>query len=228
MNIDLAIQSVAVAILPLIFAITLHEAAHGWVANKCGDKTALMLGRVTLNPMKHIDLIGTIILPIVLLFIGGFIFGWAKPVPVAWQNLRHPRRDMALVALAGPATNLLMALIWAGLAKCAILFLAGSSQPWLATTGQFLQAAASFGILINCILLVLNLLPVPPLDGSRIISSLLPPAAAHAYEKIEAFGIWILLGLLVLGVLSFILWPPVQLLVNWILNLFALPGVSLN
>ena len=205
MNTDVAIQSVAVAILPLIFAITLHEAAHGWVASKCGDKTALMLGRVTLNPVKHIDLIGTIILPIVLMFLGGFIFGWAKPVPVAWQNLRHPRRDMALVAVAGPAANLLMALVWAAIAKCATLYLAGNHQPWLATTGQFLQAAANFGILINCVLLVLNLLPVPPLDGSRVISSILPPGAAHAYEKIEPFGIWLLLGLLVLGLLSFIL-----------------------
>src|ERR1700733_1214653 len=101
MNTDSAIQSVAVAILPLIFAITLHEAAHGWVASKCGDKTALMLGRVTLNPLKHIDWLGTIILPVIMLFFSGFIFGWAKPVPVAWQNLKHPRRDMALVALAG-------------------------------------------------------------------------------------------------------------------------------
>ncbi len=222
MNTDSAIQAVSVAILPLIFAITLHEAAHGWVANKCGDKTALMLGRVTLNPLKHIDIIGTVVLPLVLLFIGGFIFGWAKPVPVAWQNLKHPRRDMALVALAGPAANLCMALAWAIIAKCTVLYLGGSQQPWLAATGQFLQAAASFGILINCVLLVLNLLPIPPLDGSRVISSLLPVKAAHVYEKIEAFGIWILLALLVFGVLSFILWPPIQWLVHGIIDLFGL------
>lgn len=221
MNTNLAIQSAVVAILPLIFAITLHEAAHGWIASKCGDKTALMLGRVTLNPLKHIDLIGTIILPLVLLFLGGFIFGWAKPVPVAWQNLRHPRRDMALVALAGPAANLAMAFAWAIIAKCT-LTLTGSSHVWMAATGQFLQAAANFGILINCVLLVLNLFPLPPLDGSRVISSILPPGAAHAYEKIEPFGIWILLALLVLGVFGRILWPPIQLLSGWIFNLFGL------
>src|SRR5258708_4575540 len=121
MNFDAAIQTVAVAIIPLIFAITLHEAAHGWVASKFGDKTALMLGRVTLNPMKHIDILGTIILPIAMLFLGGFIFGWAKPVPVAWQNLKNPRRDMALVAIAGPFTNLLMALLWGLVAKLSTL-----------------------------------------------------------------------------------------------------------
>ncbi len=222
MNLDQTVQSVAIAILPLIFAITLHEAAHGWVASKCGDKTALMMGRVTLNPVKHIDLIGTIILPIVLLFVGGFIFGWAKPVPVAWQNLRHPRRDMALVALSGPAANFLMALIWAAIAKIAALYLVGSHQVWIASAGQFFQAAGSFGIFINCVLLILNLLPIPPLDGSRVISSLLPPKAAHVYEQLEAYGIWILLALLVFGILGFILWPPIQALSHWILNLFNL------
>lgn len=218
MNPTSAIQTVAVAILPLIFAITLHEAAHGWVASKCGDKTALMLGRVTLNPAKHIDLIGTILLPVILMFLGGFVFGWAKPVPVAWQNLNHPRRDMALVALAGPATNLLMALIWALIAKGAV-YLVSAHSDWIAVTGQFLQAAANFGILINCILLVLNLLPIPPLDGSRVISSLLPPAAAHAYEKIEPYGIWILVALLFLGFLGRILTPPIQFLTQRISGL---------
>jgi Zn-dependent protease len=222
MNTDSAIQTIAVAILPLLFAITLHEAAHGWVASKFGDKTALMMGRVSLNPVKHIDVIGTIILPIVLLFIGGFIFGWAKPVPVAWQNLKNPRRDMALVALAGPGANLIMAFAWAGVGKCASLYLTGEDSAWIITTGQFLQAAANFGILINCVLLILNLLPIPPLDGSRVISSILPAKAARAYEKIEAFGIWILLGLLVLGVLNVILWPPIQWLVRSIANLFGL------
>jgi len=222
MNVNTAVQSIVVAILPLIFAITLHEAAHGWVANKCGDKTALMLGRVTLNPIKHIDLIGTIILPLILLFLGGFVFGWAKPVPIAWQNLRHPRRDMALVALAGPSANLLMAFIWGAIAKIALLYLLGNPHAWIATTGQFLQATAQFGILINCVLLILNLFPIPPLDGSRVISSLLPPAAAHAYERIEPFGIWILLALLVLGVLSWFLWPPIQWLVNMIIDAFQL------
>lgn len=222
MNIDQVIQSIAVSILPLIFAITLHEAAHGWVANKCGDKTALMMGRVTLNPIKHIDLIGTIIIPIILLFLGGFVFGWAKPVPVAWQNLNHPRRDMAIVAVAGPIANLIMAFIWAVIAKLSTTYLINIPTPWLATTGQFLQQAAIFGVFINSILLVLNLLPIPPLDGSRIISSILPPKSAYYYEKIEPFGIWILIALLFLGVLRFILWPPITLIVHWIFTLFNL------
>lgn len=226
MNPDSAIQTLAVDILPLVFAITLHEAAHGWVASKCGDKTALMLGRVTLNPVKHIDLLGTIIVPILMLLMGGFIFGWAKPVPVAWQNLKSPRRDMALVALAGPLMNLLMALAWAMIAKVALLYLVDNPQPWIVVTGQFLQAAATFGISINCVLLVLNLLPIPPLDGSRVISSLLPAKAAHGYEKIEAFGIWILLALLFLGVLRVILWPPIELLFFWISNLFGLGSLQ--
>jgi Zn-dependent protease len=224
MSIDNAVQTVAVAILPLIFAITLHEAAHGWVASKCGDKTALMMGRVTLNPVKHIDLIGTIIVPIVLLFLGGFVFGWAKPVPVAWQNLKNPRRDMALVALSGPLANFVMALGWGLIAKAAALYLVGSSNGWVAVTGEFFQSAASFGILINCVLLVLNLVPIPPLDGSRVVSSILPASVAHVYERIEPFGIWILLALLFLGVLGRLLLPFIQILLHWIIDLFNLSG----
>jgi Zn-dependent protease len=215
------VQAIVVAIIPLIFAITAHEAAHGWVASKLGDKTALMLGRVTLNPVKHIDLIGTIILPFIMLILGGFIFGWAKPVPIGWQNLKNPRRDMALVAIAGPLANFIMAFIWAGIAKLAVLYLSNQSQPWISVTGQFLQAAANFGILINCWLMVLNLLPIPPLDGSRIISSILPAGAAYQYEKLEAFGIWILLGLLFLGVFKY-LWPPLLFLMKWIGNIFGI------
>ncbi len=216
------VQALVVAILPLIFAITVHEAAHGWVASKLGDNTALALGRVTLNPLKHIDLIGTIILPIVLLMLGGFIFGWAKPVPVGWQNLKHPRRDMALVALSGPFANLLMAFIWGGVAKLSALYLIPQAAPWLNVTGQFLSAAANFGIIINCALMVLNLIPIPPLDGSRVISSILPPKIASEYEKIEAFGIWILLALLLLGVLKYVLWPPVVFFIKTIGNIFGI------
>ncbi len=222
MNVNAAIQNITIAILPLLFAITLHEAAHGWIANKCGDKTALMLGRVTLNPLKHIDLLGTLILPIVMLVLGGFIFGWAKPVPVAWQNLRHPRRDMALVAAAGPAANLLMAFAWACIAKGAMLITLGHDQAWIEVTKRFLLAAADFGILINCVLLILNLIPIPPLDGSRVVSSLLPPGAAHTYEKIEPYGIWILLALIFLGVLNSILKPAVLGLSAWIYTLFGI------
>lgn len=223
MNFNLAMQIIAVAAIPLIFAITFHEAAHGFVASKLGDKTALMLGRVTLNPIKHIDLIGTIIFPVVMLLLGGFIFGWAKPVPVSWQNLNNPRRDMALVAVAGPLTNLLMAFIWAAIAKvCMILFSAPTTHQVIKTVSTFIHLASLFGIKINCILFLLNLIPIPPLDGSRVVSSFLPPAAAMAYEKIEPFGIWILLGLLFLGVLSSILWPPIQFLESLIRSLFGL------
>src|SRR3990167_7061083 len=162
------VHVIAVIILPLLFAITLHEAAHGWVANKLGDKTALMLGRVTLNPIKHIDLFGTIILPILMLVLSKFTFafGWAKPVPVNWQNLRKPRRDMALVAIAGPLANLLMALIWAAIAKVSVLFGGSTTNAVGKTFADFFYAAGTFGISINIILMVLNLIPIPPLDGN--------------------------------------------------------------
>lgn len=223
MNLNTAIQTIAVAAIPLIFAITLHEAAHGWVASKLGDTTALMLGRVTLNPAKHIDPIGTVILPMVMLWLGGFIFGWAKPVPVNWQNLRNPKRDMAIVALAGPAANLLMALFWGMIAKISLIIFSGQSvHPFIKTTATFIHLASLFGITINCVLLVLNLIPIPPLDGSRVVSSFLPVNAASAYEKIEPYGIWILLALLVLGVLASVLWPPVRFLVGNIRALFGL------
>ena len=224
MNINTAIQTFSIAIIPLIFAITLHEAAHGWVANKCGDKTALMLGRVTLNPAKHIDPLGTIIFPLVMLFLGGFIFGWAKPVPVNWMNLKHRRRDMALVALAGPAANLCMAFFWAAIAKaCYLLFSSPSTHSVIRTTATFIHLAASFGIMINIVLMILNLLPIPPLDGSRVVSSILPPNLEDLYARIEPFGIWILLGLLVFGILGGILLPPVRAIVGGIKALFGLP-----
>ena len=162
------LPQLVVMILPLLFGITLHEAAHGWVASKLGDKTALMLGRVSLNPLRHIDPIGTVALPLVLVFMNtGFIFGWAKPVPITWQNLRHPRRDMAIVALAGPAANLLMALLWALIAKISIAMLGNWDHlSWVRLTAFFLYKAGLFGILINAVLLILNLIPIPPLDGS--------------------------------------------------------------
>jgi Zn-dependent protease len=218
------IHIIAVIILPLIFAITLHEAAHGWVANKFGDKTALMMGRVTLNPIKHIDLFGTVILPIVMLVLSKFTFafGWAKPVPVNWQNLKNPRRDMALVAIAGPLANLLMALIWAAIAKISLVFGESASGSVGKDVATFFFTAGLFGININVILLVLNLIPIPPLDGSRIISSLLPPNLARTYGKIEPYGIWILLALIVFGLLGRALYPPVFYLARLIKGLFGL------
>lgn len=226
MNIDSAIQAVTIALIPLIFAITLHEAAHGWVASKFGDKTALMLGRVTLNPIKHIDPLGTVVLPIIMLMLGGFIFGWAKPVPVAWGNLRNPRRDMALVALAGPGANLLMALFWALIAKINILLMQNFTGDMMKTITTFIHLTSLFGIMINCVLLVLNLIPIPPLDGSRVISALLPARASLAYERIEPYGIWILLLLLILGILGAILWPPIHLLIATIKGLFGIYTIS--
>jgi Zn-dependent protease len=201
------IQTLSVIALPLIFAITLHEAAHGWVAAKCGDKTAWALGRVSLNPMRHIDLLGTLILPFVTFSLSGIALGWAKPVPVNWNQLKHPRRDKAWVALAGPAANGLMALIW-GL----VGLLANSVSPGLlvskTNTLLYFHYAALYGISINSFFMFLNLIPIPPLDGSRILQTLLPSRFSTVLEQIEPWGLWIVLALLLSGVLKGILWGP--------------------
>ena len=201
-------QRIVVWSLPVIFAITVHEVAHGWVAKQLGDPTAMMMGRLTLNPIKHIDPIGTIVVPLVLLMLGGFIFGWAKPVPVTWENLRKPKRDMALVAIAGPAANLIMAILWALVIK--ISFLIGGTIDSLAA---LLLAMGQAGILINVILMVLNLLPLPPLDGGRVATSLLPGPLSYKFSRIEPYGFFILLGLLATGLLGKILWPPVEIII---------------
>lgn len=211
------IQQICIWALPVLFAITVHEVAHGWIANKCGDPTARMLGRLTLNPLKHIDLIGTIVVPIILLFFSGFIFGWAKPVPITWQNLRRPRLDMALVAIAGPLANLFMALFWAMICK---LGLYAQHNSWPGAIGIFLMGDA--GIQINIVLMVLNLLPIPPLDGSRVISAILSPKIAFKYNRIEIIGFFLLLLLLAFGVLSAIVMPPVTWIYKLITSLFHL------
>ncbi|PHQ79221.1 MAG: site-2 protease family protein [Coxiella sp. (in: Bacteria)] len=212
MDTNTILLKIAIAAIPLVFAITVHEAAHGWVANKFGDHTAKNLGRITLNPLKHIDLVGTIILPIAMLFMSNFIFGYAKPVPVNWNNLRKPRRDMAFVAIAGPGANLLMALVWAGIAR---LTYTGSPN--------FFHLMAIFGIHINVLLLVLNLIPIPPLDGSRVVASFLPRRAALIYNSIEQYGIWILLLLLISGTLAMVLLPPARHIIAALQSLFGLP-----
>jgi Zn-dependent protease len=197
-------QKIAVLALPILFAITVHEAAHGWMAKRLGDRTAEMLGRVTLNPLKHIDPIGTILVPLVVFFMSGFVFGWAKPVPVTYRNLNNPRRDTALVALAGPGANLLMALLWA----LAILLgntLLGTSQ-WLAVPLLLMGVS---GVLFNAILMALNLLPILPLDGGRVLNSLLPPRMALVYSRLEGFGLIIVVLLLVTGLLGYLLAPLV-------------------
>lgn len=210
------LQTLLIWAIPLLFAITVHEVAHGWVASKLGDKTAAMMGRLTLNPIKHIDLFGTIILPAILLFLGGFVFGWAKPVPVTWQNLKHPRRDMALVALAGPGANLLMALIWAVIARLGLEWQYSSG---FATAMLWMGEA---GISINLLLMLLNLIPIPPLDGSRVITSLLSPRLAWKYSRLEPYGFIILLALLVFGALKLILIPPLLILQTLINAMFGL------
>ena len=197
-------EKIIIWAIPVLFAITVHEVAHGWVADKLGDQTAKMMGRITLNPIKHIDPIGTVALPLILLFIGSFIFGWAKPVPVTWNNLRKPRRDMALVALAGPAANLIMIIIWSILAKLVILISAATSS------SQFLLSMCGAGILINIVLMVLNLFPLLPLDGGRILSAMLPVTWAKKYSRLEPYGLFILIALLATGVLGKIIWPIIE------------------
>lgn len=199
-------QFIAVAVLPLLFAITVHEVAHGWAAKRLGDPTAQRLGRLTLNPVKHIDPFGTVLVPGLLLLFGGFIFGWAKPVPVTWENLRQPKRDMALVAAAGPGANLLMAVLWALVAKIGALLPA--SLVWMGTPMVYM---GQFGILINAVLMVLNLLPLPPLDGGRVAVGLLPGRYAWQLSRVEPYGFFILLALLFTGLLGSIIGPPITL-----------------
>ncbi len=201
------IQTAAVMALPLLFAITVHEAAHGWMARRLGDRTAEMLGRLTLNPIKHIDPIGTVLVPAILLLAGGFIFGWAKPVPVDPRNLAHPRRDMAAVAAAGPMANLVMALIWALIAKLGLVLT--PTMPWV---GVPLLLMGKTGIFLNSILMVLNLLPLPPLDGGRVLVGLLPDRLADIVASIEPYGMFILVGLMITGFLGQVIGPPITLL----------------
>ena len=200
------IQTLAISAIPIIFAITLHEAAHGYAARHFGDPTAWKLGRISLNPLRHIDPIGTLLVPglILLLSSGGMLFGWAKPVPVDFGKLRRPKQDMLWVAAAGPGANLVMGIGWALLLKFA------------AATPENLYSAAMFamakvGITINGVLMMLNLLPLPPLDGGRIVTSLLPPRAAWQFAQLERWGLPILLALLFLGALDVLLRPLLTL-----------------
>ncbi len=203
------LATIALYAVPVVFAITLHEAAHGYVARIFGDQTAWMLGRVTLNPLKHIDPVGTVLVPISLLLLsklmggGGFLFGWAKPVPVNFGNLRNPKRDMLWVAAAGPAANFLMAFAWAFVAKY--------------STSDGVDVMASAGVITNVVLMVLNLLPILPLDGGRIAVSLLPHRLAISYSRFEPYGFMLIIVLLATGALNVLMGP----FVSYFLSFFS-------
>ncbi|OGB29824.1 MAG: peptidase M50 [Burkholderiales bacterium RIFCSPLOWO2_12_FULL_61_40] len=210
------IQTVALYALPVLFAITLHEASHGYAARHFGDNTAWMQGRVTLNPVKHIDPVGTILMPLLLYFAtsGAFLFGYAKPVPVRFGNLRHPKRDMVWVALAGPAANLVQAFLWG-----ALLYLlqgAGISEPF------FLKMCQG-GVLVNVVMFAFNLFPLPPLDGGRILVGLLPYRQAEMVSRIEPWGFFIVMALVIAGVVSTLWMQPVMALTFALLDFLLTP-----
>jgi len=215
MQIDQLIQTITIAAIPILFAITLHEAAHGYVARHFGDMTAYQQGRISLNPLRHIDPVGTILLPILTLMLGGILFGWAKPVPVNFSALRRPKQDMLWVALAGPASNLAMALGWAVLYKLT----------WMFPDNYFaepLLEMANIGIKINVVLMVLNLLPLPPLDGGRVAVSLLPHRQAYQLSRIEPYGMFILIFLAITPILGWVLSPLIGMVYQLLSLLFGI------
>jgi len=198
--------------------VTVHEVAHGWVASQFGDQTARSMGRLTLNPIKHIDPVGTIVVPAIMYFASGFIFGWAKPVPINWRNLGHPRRDMAIVAIAGPAANLLMLLFWAVSAK--VIILLGDDSNHLT---QLLFIMCNIGIMINIVLMILNLFPLLPLDGGRVLTAMLPRNLAISFSRLEPYGLIILVVLLLSGILWKVLLPLISGTQSLIYHLIQLP-----
>ncbi|GAB3656977.1 site-2 protease family protein [Ramlibacter alkalitolerans] len=210
------IQTLLIYALPVLFAITVHEAAHGYVARHFGDNTAYMMGRVTLNPFKHIDPIGTILMPLMLYFAtsGNFLFGYAKPVPVNFGALRHPKRDSVWVALAGPASNFIQAILWALLFT--VLVAAGVDE-------RFFLLMAKAGVLSNLVMWAFNLFPLPPLDGGRVLVGVLPARQAYALSRIEPWGFFIVMGLVVAGVVSTFWLRPLIGAGYWILDLLLSP-----
>lgn len=217
MDLDNFLTVVSIAAIPILFAITLHEVAHGWTARYFGDRTAEAQGRLSLNPLRHIDPIGTVLVPLFLLWVGGFLFGWAKPVPVDARNLRRPKADMLWVAAAGPVANIAMGCFWA-------LVMAVVLRVNLGIPGDWLASMAAIGVSINILLAVFNMLPIPPLDGGRVLASLVPAGPASRFlDAIEPWGLFIVLGLIATGMLAFLIGGPIEYLRDLITGLFGLP-----
>lgn len=215
------IQTIAVMAAPFVFAIVFHEAAHGWVANRLGDPTAKDMGRLTLNPIPHIDMWGTVIMPLLFFFLGGMLFGYAKPVPINPMNFRHPKRDMAISSLAGPVTNMLMAFCYAIILRGFLLTLDEAqiaTWSWITTPLTYM---CFYGVLINIVLAVLNMLPIPPLDGSRLVFWLLPHRQGMIYYRLEPYGIIILLLMFSFGIYNKIVSP----IISPLLSLFLGEGI---
>ena len=207
------IRTIAVYALPVLFAITLHEAAHAYAAKYFGDNTAYSQGRMSLNPLVHVDIWGTIVIPIVMFLFSGFVFGYAKPVPVEFGRLRNPKRDMAWVALAGPLANFIMAVLWLILGVLLVFFQVGEEFP---------HKMAQAGIVVNLLIMAFNLLPIPPLDGGRVVTAMLPHRAAYAFARIEPYGFFIVLALVMLRVVGYWL-TPVMALGGYLVQLAATP-----
>jgi Zn-dependent protease len=217
MDISQVIRAIAVGAIPVLFAVTLHEVAHGWMARRLGDSTAEKLGRLSLNPIKHIDPVGTIIVPILMLMFSPFIFGWAKPVPVSFGNLNNPKRDMVWVAVAGPLANIAMGIFWALIYKLTVM-----SGLMTSFAGGWLLSMAEIGIINNALLAAFNLLPIPPLDGGRVLRGLANESIGYYLDRIEPFGLIILVVLLVSGVLQVLVGPMLVMVISLIQLLVGL------